>query len=102
MEWIEDVREAMREVFPEMPTSELKLTGDKVGQTIGNKKNCSVPGPDVLANFWWKKVGVLHQDMARSFEGTAVCEKDFPCGFLEGKLLCYLNQGNLRNIISDQ
>ena len=85
MEWIEDVREAMREVFPEMPTSELKLTGDKVGQTIGKKKNCSVPGPDVLANFWWKKVDVLHQDMARSFEGTAVCERDFPLWFSRGK-----------------
>ena len=39
MEWIEDVREAMREVVPEISTIEFKLTGDKVGQTIRKKKN---------------------------------------------------------------
>ena len=31
MEWIEDVREAMREVVPEIPTTEFKLTGDGGG-----------------------------------------------------------------------
>ena len=27
MEWIEDVREAMREAVPEIPTTDFKLTG---------------------------------------------------------------------------
>ena len=57
MEWIEDVREAIREVVPEIPTTEFKLTGDKVRQTIRKKKNWSAPGLDLLAIFWWKKVG---------------------------------------------
>ena len=52
MEWIEDVREAMREAVPEIPTTEFKLTGDKAGQTIRKKKNWSAPGPDLLVNFW--------------------------------------------------
>ena len=34
------VREAMREAVPEIPTTEFKLTGDKVGQTI---RNCRQP-----------------------------------------------------------
>ena len=55
MVWIEDVREAMKEVVPEIPTTEFKLTGDKVGQTIRKKKNWSAPGSDLLANFSWKK-----------------------------------------------
>ena len=78
MEWIEDVREAMKEGVPEIPTTEFKLTGDKVGQTIKKEKNWCAPGPDLLPNFWWKKADVLHQDVVRSFEATAVCKKDFP------------------------
>ena len=58
MEWIEDVREAMREAVPEIPTAEFKLTGDKLGQMIRKKKNWSALGPDLLANVWWKKVVV--------------------------------------------
>ena len=84
MEWIEDVREAMREAVPEIPIAEFKLTSDKVGQTVG-KKNWSAPCPDLLANFWWKKVVVLHQDVARSFEATAVYERDIPLWFSGGK-----------------
>ena len=63
----------------------VKLTGNKVGQTIKTKKNWSAPGPDLLANFWWKKVVVLRQDEARSFEATALCERDFPLWFSVGK-----------------
>ena len=55
MEWIEDVREAMREVVPEIPTTEFKLTGDKVGQTIRKKKKWSGPGPALLCKFLVEK-----------------------------------------------
>ena len=75
----------MKEAVPEIPTADFKLTGDKVGQTIRKKKNWSAPRPDLLANFWWKKVVVLQQDVARSFEATAVYERDFPLWFSGGK-----------------
>ena len=75
----------MREVVLEIPATEFKLTGDKGGQKTRKKKNWSAPGLDLLANFWWKKAVVLHQNMARSFEATAVCERDFPLWFSEGK-----------------
>ena len=42
MGWIEDVREAMKEVVPEIPIAKFKVTGDKVGQSI-RKKNWSWP-----------------------------------------------------------
>lgn len=29
-------------------------------QVIAKKRNWSAPGPDRIANFWWKKVGALH------------------------------------------
>ena len=81
MEWTEDVREAIKEAVPEIPTAEFKLTGDKVGHSIRKKKNWSAPGPDLLANFWWKKVVVLHHDVAGSFEATVAYERDFPLRF---------------------
>ena len=75
----------MRKVVPEIPATEFKLTGDKGGQKTRKKKNWRAPGPDLLANFWWKKAVVLHQDMARSLEATAVCERDCPLWFSGGK-----------------
>ena len=50
MEWVEDVREGLREVVPEIPTTGFKLALDKVLQAIRKKKNWSAPGPDLLAN----------------------------------------------------
>ena len=52
MEWVEGVREAMREVVPEIPTTGFKLKGDKVRQAIRKKKNWNASGPVLLANSW--------------------------------------------------
>ena len=54
-EWIEEVREAMEDVVPEVPTDGGNLNAEQVTKIINRKKSWSAPGPDRIANFWWKK-----------------------------------------------
>ena len=54
-EWIEEVREAMEDVVPEVPTDGWNLNAEQVTKIINRKKNWSAPGPDRIANFSWKK-----------------------------------------------
>ena len=53
---------------------------------IKRKKNWSAPGPDRIANFWWKKATILHKEIAACFQATAQLEDlQFPLWFSEGK-----------------
>ena len=50
-EWIEEVREVMEDVVPEVPTDGWNLNAEQVTKTIKRKKNWSAPGPDRIGNF---------------------------------------------------
>ena len=50
-EWIEEVREAMEDVVPEVPTDGWNLNSEQVSKIIKRTKNWSAPGPDRIANF---------------------------------------------------
>ena len=73
-EWIEEVREAMEDVVPEVATDGWNLNAEQVTKIIKKKKNWSAPGPDRIANFWWKKATVLHKEIATCFQATAQLE----------------------------
>ena len=50
-EWIEEVREVMEDVVPEVPTDGWNLNAEQVTKTIKRKKTWSAPGPDRIGNF---------------------------------------------------
>ena len=53
---------------------------------IKRKKNWSAPGPDRIANFWWKKATILDKEIPTCFQATAQLEDlQFPLWFSEGK-----------------
>ena len=54
-------------------------------RVLGRKKNWSAPGPDRLANFWWKHAYALHEGVVSSFQAISEYEEDFPAWFSEGK-----------------
>ena len=55
------------------PPSEKPWNLDTVEATkvLARKKNWSTPGPDRVTKFWWKKVKVLHEGVAMSFQTIA-------------------------------
>ena len=52
---------------------------------LERKKTWSVPGPDRLVKFWWKRAHALHGGVARSFEAISRTDDEYPSWFTEGK-----------------
>ena len=97
-EWIEKVREAMEDVVPEVPTDGWNLNAEQVTKIINTKKNRSAPGPDCIANFWWKKATILHKEIATCFQAIAQLEDlQFPLWFSEGKTTLIPKPGEFRS-----
>ena len=97
--WIEEVKEAMEDVVPEVPTDGWNLNVKHVTKMIRNrKKNWSAPGPDRIANFWLKKATTLRKEIATCFQATAqLKDLQFPLWFSEGKTTLIPKPGEFRS-----
>ena len=54
-------------------------------KVLANMKNWSAPGPDRLANFWWKRAESLHVGVATAFQVISSIDGEYPLWFSEGK-----------------
>ena len=88
----------MEDVVPEVPTDGWNLNAEQVTKIINRKKNWSSPGPDRIANFWWKKATILHKEIATCFQATAQLEDlQFPLWFSEGETTLIPKPGEFRS-----
>ena len=71
----------------------LEQSVGQAAQVIAKKRNWSAPGPDRIANFWWKKVGALHAVVPESFQAIIQGDWDIPFWFTEGKTTHILQSG---------
>ena len=95
----QEVREAIEDVVPdEVQTDGWNLNAEQVTKIINRKKNWSAPGPDRIANFWWKKATISHKEIATCFQATAQLEDlQFPSLFSEGKTALIPKPGEFRS-----
>ena len=56
-----------------------------MAKVLNKKKDWGVPGPDRLANFWWKCAHSLHKGMAIAFQEISSRDEEYPQWFSEGK-----------------
>ena len=54
-------------------------------KVLAKKKNWSAPGPDRLANFWWKRAESLHVGVATAFQAISSIDGEYPPGVLRGE-----------------
>ncbi|PFX18161.1 Fibroblast growth factor receptor 3 [Stylophora pistillata] len=54
-------------------------------KVLAKKKNWSAPGPDRLANFWWKRAVFLHVGVATVFQAISSIDGDYLLWFSEWK-----------------
>ena len=82
--WLKEIRSAIqRRVRP--PTEEdWDLDPAVAAKVLAKKKNWSAPGPDRLANFWWKRAESLHVGVATAFQAISSIESTH-CGSQRGK-----------------
>ena len=83
--WLEDVREAINKYVPPPSNENFVLESTEVVKTIMKKRNWSAPGPDRIANYWWKKAHALHEGVTKSFQSIGQSPSEYPMWFAEGK-----------------
>ena len=54
--WLDEIRIKMAEIVPDPHEGDLEITSSDCYRAVGKKKNWSAPGPDKIANYWWKKI----------------------------------------------
>ena len=54
-------------------------------KVLAKKKNWSAPGPDRLANFWWKRAESLHVGVAAAFQAISSIDGEYPLWLSDGK-----------------
>ena len=58
-EWLKDYEDLFEQLVPIIDTDELSVTNEDMFGTVKRKRNWSAPGPDLIVNFWWKKLVVI-------------------------------------------
>ena len=67
------------ELVPVPPKEDFEPDTAKCAYVIKRKRNWSAPGPDQIANFWWKRAESLHKGkgIAASFQAAVVGDDEF-------------------------
>ena len=84
-EWLDEVRDAIREKVPVSPEKDFELSAKQAEKVIMKKRNWSALGPDRIVNFWWKRANCLHVGIVRAFQVIAQSDQDVPLWFTEGR-----------------
>lgn len=83
--WLEEIRSAIHSRVPEPAQEDWDLDEMVAAKVLTKKKNWSAPGPDRLANFWWKRANSLHKGVATAFQASSMSDEEYPQWFSEGK-----------------
>ena len=58
--WLEEIEQVFTELIPIVHDGEINITQNDVTNFIKKKRNWSSPGPDLIVNFWYKKISSIH------------------------------------------
>ena len=83
--WLVEVRKAFEKLVPVPRQDSFQLNKTKCAEAIKKKRNWSAPGPDRIANYWWKRAVTLHEGTAASFNTILTGEVGYPSWFTGGK-----------------
>ena len=84
-DWLEEIRRAICERVSLHQEEVFNLSTTQAAKVITKKRNWSAPGPERVANFWLKKVKMLHTGIAKSFQAIAQEDHEIPWWFTGGK-----------------
>ena len=95
--WLGEERHAIKESVQEPQKDEFTLESTSARKVLKKKKNWSDPGPDKIANFWWKKTDTLHEGVSKSIQAIANKPQDIPWWFTGGKTSLIPKRGQSSN-----
>ena len=58
-EWLREYERLFEEKIPEINTDDIEIEEEDITNAIKKKRNWSAPGPDLIVNFWLKRISVI-------------------------------------------
>ena len=71
-------RSAIQRRVPPPTEEDWDLDPAVAAKVLAKRKNWSAPGPDHLANFWWKRAESLHVSVATAFQAISSIDEEYP------------------------
>ena len=81
--WLQEIWSAFARNVPSSSEGDGMLDTKTVEKALVKRKAWSAPGPDKIVNCWWKKLTVMHKDMAKAFQAIIEGSQDLPLWFSE-------------------
>ena len=67
VQWLDEYVKLFESQIPEVNVNNLVVTLSDTTNAIKKKRNWSSPGPDLVTNFWLKKLVMIHEPMTQVF-----------------------------------
>ena len=84
-QWLKEIKRAMDISVPDPDINQRwELTTECGAKVVPKKRNWRAPGPDRIANYWWKNTHILHGKVIECSKAISAKE-DYPLWFSEGK-----------------
>ena len=84
-EWLDKIGAAIDySISDNESTDKWELRTSQIADVIRKKRNWSAPGPDRIANYWWKHAYVVHKEIAAIFIAISDAP-EYPQWFPQGK-----------------
>lgn len=84
-EWLNEYETLFLEIIPELNVDELPISNEIIWNGIKKKRNWSSPGPDLVVNFWWKKINATHDVIGNIFRGIINNECNIEGWYTQGR-----------------
>ena len=75
------------ELVPVVSQDSIDITESVFHNAIRKKKNWSSPGPDLICNFWWKKLTFVKKVMLKIFSEIINKELGITAWFCRGRTI---------------
>ena len=84
-EWLSEYKELFEKEIPEVNNGDIVIAEDTAWNAIKKKRNWSSPGPDLVVNFWLKKLSVMHTIINETFKIIINTMSDMVPWFCQGR-----------------
>ena len=92
-EWLKEIEEVFVELVPVVSQDSIDITESVCHNAIRKKKNWSSLGPDLICNFWWKKLTSVKKVMLKIFSEIINKELGITAWFCRGRTILIPKMG---------
>ena len=66
--WLKEIENLFISIIPNLDENEIEIDDDIINEAIKKKRNWSSPGPNLIVNFWLKKLNSIRKVVKTLFD----------------------------------